>query len=542
MTDEKEMTVPAEDSKAGSKRKAGSFFRGKKGKKHIQILVVLIVVACIVAGCVAGARKQLNQQIGGSYLVNQVVRQDLRVAVSESATLAPADEYHITTMLSGEILKAPAEEDQEVQKGDLLFALDSSDVRNNVTRAGLSVQQAELSYSQAQEALHPTATITGTIREVLVHNGQAVQPGTPLAKLASDMDISADFLFPFADPAEFWVGQSATIFINGVAGTVTGTVSQVSDETSVTPDGKICASVRVKLQNPGALSDSLTCSAVIGSYCSYGDTPLSMAGNSLVTASDSGTVTGFTKLAGSTVKQGETLCTIESDNTRNQLENARLNLESVRLSADSSSDALDDYNITAPITGTLVTKNFKTGDKVEGAASGELAVLYDLSHLKLQMMVHELDIGKVAVGQKVEITADALEGQTFTGVVDRISISGVTAGGSTSYPVTVLIQDYGELRPGMTVSANILGDEVNNVLCIPVDAVSRGNQVLVPGPGAMSEDGKTVVDASKIETREVKLGRNDEVFIEVLEGLEEGDVVLTANQASSMMDMMMGAY
>ncbi len=59
--------------------------------------------------------------------------------------------------------------------------------------------------------------------------------------------------------------------------------------------------------------------------------------------------------------------------------------------------------------------------------SGSLAVIYDLSYLELEMAVDELDIGKVAVGQEVEITADALEGQTFSGVVDKVSINGTTA-------------------------------------------------------------------------------------------------------------------
>ena len=188
----------------------------------------------------------------------------------------------------------------------------------------------------------------------------------------------------------------------------------------------------------------------------------------------------------------------------------------------------------------LNVKGVKAGDKVDGASSGTLAVIYDLSYLELEMAVDELDIGKVEVGQEVRITADALEGQTFSGVVDKVSINGTTANGATSYPVTIIIEDYGDLRPGMNVSAQIIGEVVPNALCIPVDAVERGNTVTVPGPGALSEDGLSVVDVTKLETKEVTLGRNDDEYIEVTDGLEEGDVVLISNQASSLMDMMMG--
>ena len=62
----------------------------------------------------------------------------------------------------------------------------------------------------------------------------------------------------------------------------------------------------------------------------------------------------------------------------------------------------------------------------------------------------------------------------------------------------------------------------------------------VPGPGALNEDGTAVVDITKLETKEVTLGRSDDEYIEVTGGLEAGDVVLIRNQASTLMDMMMG--
>ena len=65
-------------------------------------------------------------------------------------------------------------------------------------------------------------------------------------------------------------------------------------------------------------------------------------------------------------------------------------------------------------------------------------------------------------------------------------------------------------------------------------------RVRLNSPGALNEDGTAVVDITKLETKEVTLGRNDDEYIEVTDGLEEGDVVLISNQASSLMDMMMG--
>ena len=514
--------------------------KSKKGKKWLKILIAVAVVAAIAVGCVANAAKKANSQIAGGYLVAQAVRQDLVLSVTGTATLKPADSYNVTTLLSGTIEDAPFEEDDQVEKGDLLFAMDSSDAQNRVDQASISVSQAKIAYQQASEAANPTATISGTINELYVHNGDSVSMGSPIAKLISSRDLTVDFLFPYAKPTDFYVGQPASVYVGNFDAPVDGTVESVSNETTLTSNGMNSVSVRVKITNPGGISDAYTASARIGTYASYGQTSINMGGSTTVYASGSGTIQNLSKLAGSTVKQGEVLCTVSSETVRDQLQNARLNLQNAELAASMAADSLDDYNITSQITGRVIEKNFKAGDKVEGMNSGSLAVIYDMSYLKLELAVDELDIGKVAVGQSVSITADALEGQTFTGVVDKVSINGTTSGGATSYPVTIVIENYGELKPGMNVSATIEGDRVPNALCIPVDAVNRGNTVTVPGPGAMNADGTAVVDISKLETKEVTLGKSDGDYIEVTGGLEEGDTVLIANQSSSMMNMVMG--
>ena len=75
-------------------------------------------------------------------------------------------------------------------------------------------------------------------------------------------------------------------------------------------------------------------------------------------------------------------------------------------------EALDSYTITSPISGTVIEKNLRPGPAQRGD-SGAMAVIYDLSQLELQMDVSELDIGQIQPGQTVEITAEALPGQTL---------------------------------------------------------------------------------------------------------------------------------
>ena len=169
-----------------------------------------------------------------------------------------------------------------MNKGDLLFVLNSSDAQNNVDRAEISVAQAKMAYQQAKEALNPVASISGTIQELYVHNGDSVNAGAQIAKITSSMDLSIDFLFPYASPTDFYAGQAATVYIGNYDAPVSGTVDSVSNSTSITSNGLSAVSVRVKLANPGAVSDSFTASARIGNYASYGQTPINLGGACLL--------------------------------------------------------------------------------------------------------------------------------------------------------------------------------------------------------------------------------------------------------------------
>nr|WP_326185902.1 efflux RND transporter periplasmic adaptor subunit [uncultured Oscillibacter sp.] len=520
-----EELMQAEQAAPGKKRVRLPLPKSAKGWRRLRLAVALVVVAALAMNILIRMGGSAAPA-GAGYTAVNVTRQDLTVSVSGSATLEPADSYQVTTLISGTVQDAPFEEDDTVEQGDLLYELDSGDAQSSVDRANISVKQSRLSYDQAQEALHPTVPISGIINDVYVHDGDDVTAGTALAKIVASTELTIDFLFPYVDSDQFYVGQSASVFIGNFEGATQGTVIAVSDGDSVTTNGLAVSSVRVKMNNPGIVSESYTASAVIGSYCSYGKASINMPGAATVYAAGSGTVSGFEKLIGSAVTKGEILCTVDSESIRSQLQNARLNVESAQLSAGSAADNLADYRIEAPISGTVIEKNFKAGDKVDGASSGALATIFDLSYLKMEMNVDELNIGKVQVGQTVTITASALPGQVFTGEVERVSVNGTTTNGFTTYPVTIVLREYGDLKPGMNVSAEIQGEMAKNALCVPVAAVSRGNTVQVALPGALGEDGTTVVDPTKAEERPVVLGINDSAYIEVTSGLEEGETVL----------------
>lgn len=111
---------------AAEKKKKRKLFRGGKKRRWVKVLVILVVVAALVWTFVL---RGMGSPAGAGVLyqaVNAEVR-DLTTSVSGTATLEPADSYQVTTLVTGEILSAPFEEDDLVEKDALLYTLDSGD-------------------------------------------------------------------------------------------------------------------------------------------------------------------------------------------------------------------------------------------------------------------------------------------------------------------------------------------------------------------------------------------------------------------------------
>lgn len=499
---------------------------GKKGRRWIVLCV--LAVAVIGGGTAFLSRTRAKAaKAETTYTTASVEKRSITNALTGSGTLQPADSYTVTTLVSGEVLSDTFEEGDIVEKDQLLYTIDSSDVSTTET-------QAQTNYTQALKAKYPTADISGTVSEVYVSNGDAVSAGTELCRISASNDLTIDFQFSYTKDGDFYVGQPAKIYLNGYAGYIDGTVAQVGGSSMANATGMKMTTVRVKAANPGLVSGDCTASAVVGNYTSYGQTTVKIGTGSTITATASGKVSGLTLMPGDSVSSGQRICTITGDSVDNQLKNAKASLESAQ-------DRLDDYMVTSPITGTVVEKTVKAGDNVGTGSNSNntLCIIYDLTYLEMTLNIDELDIDNVEVGQTVNVTSDAKEGQTFTGVVTKVSVVGTTSGGTTTYPVTVRIDDTDGLRPGMNVDAEIVLSSADGVLAIPSLAVNRGDTVLV------TSDSPSAVNALEQEAPEgyayvqVTTGVSDDSYIEITSGLQEGDTVAYLRTASSGSDMMM---
>ncbi len=520
----------------------------KKKRRRTGILIaVAIVAALIILPRLTGARRGVNPLSG--FVFETAEKRDITVKVSGSAALEPADSYTVNALVTGEVLSADFEEGDTVEKDSLLYRIDTSDMENNIERARLSVERAQMSYDQAlkgRENLLIEATEGGVVTELLVEAGDSISMGQTIATIRDSATMTIRLPFPADDAAGFYVGQPATVTLDSTFETLNGTISKIAPVDEVLQGSVMVRYVTIEVRNPGGIAPQSAASATVGTAACAQSAAFEYQAQTTVMATGAGKVAAVLVSEGERVDKNQALLRLESDDLDQSIRSAELSLRDAQLTLQNAVDQLDNYSITSPIAGTIVEKKCKQGDKLDTSSglNGGLCTIFDLSYLTLTLNVDELDIAKIEEGQDVDVTVEAVEGKSYRGVVTKVNINGTTAGGVTSYPVTIRIDETEGLLPGMNVDVEIEVQSKAGVLAVPVSAVERGNRILVK-TGEVPEGKENTLGENGLpagyEYREVTLGINDDDYIEITAGLEEGDqIAYAAYQSSTLIEQMMG--
>jgi RND family efflux transporter MFP subunit len=152
-----------------------------------------------------------------------------------------------------------------------------------------------------------------------------------------------------------------------------------------------------------------------------------------------------------------------------------------------------------------------------------VGILVDLDRFHTDVFIDELDIGRVGVGQPVNLELDAFPGEQLLGQVGYIEAIGTAAQGLVTYKVTIDVGNPGmPVKPDMTASVSIVVAEKEDVLLVPTRALKRDKQ----GKYVEILEGTVLIRAA------VEVGLSDETHTEVLSGLEEGDAVVVKKPRS----------
>ena len=512
-------------------------FLHKNGKKLVAVLVIAAILVVLLMP--KGQKKAVNAETAYTQVTPE--NRDITNVYSESGVLNAANSYTVKATVKGDVLTADFEVGDVVEKGAVLYTIDSSDVVSGVEKAELNLGQAQRSYDDAVDAQYIRTDIAGTVASFKVRVGDVVNAGQEVATIRDDTTLLLELVneVPAADAANFAVGQSAEVLLDSTFEAITGSVQSVSGADTLSSGNLLVRTVTIAVRNTGNLTASQAATATINGVSALSSARFSYQREQSVTAQNSGTVSALCVKEGTQVSADTALIQLSGDNLTKQVLNASDNLRSAELSVEDTQKQVDNYTITAPISGTIISKDVKVGDTVgtSTATADTMCVIYDMSYLEMTLNVDELDILNIKEGQKATITADAVSGQTFEGVVTSISKAGTTTGGTTTYPVTIRIDEMGDLLPGMNASAKITTASVKNVLALPNAALVRGSYVLVTkdSPSAANAETSMTAPDGYVYVK-VTTGISDDDYIEVKSGLQEGDTIAYDNSSVSATD------
>ena len=502
-------------------------------KKHWKPITAAICAAAVAAAVLVPKNSAKPAAASAQYVETRPEKRNIVNSYSADGTITAADTYTVKPMVKGTVLTADFEVGDTVNKGDVLYTIDSSDASTNLEKASIALQQAQRSYDKTVDRQYVRAEVDGTVSSLKVAKGDEVTSGQEVAVIRDSSKMLLNLLFPAADAANFSVGQSADVVLDGTFETLKGTITAVTGTDELSTGNLLVRTVTIRVNNAGGLTTAQAATASVNGVSSIASATFAYQAERTLTAQASGTVSAINVQEGGAVSKGDIIIELTGDDLTESIQSASESLRSAEISMQNQQDNMSNYTITSPISGTIIEKDAKQGDALTSGST--LCVIYDLSYLEMVINVDELQIGALSVGQKVQLTADAVTDKTYVGTVTRVSMKGSSSGGTTTYPITIRIDNTDGLRPGMNANAEIVVAEAGNALVVPNAAVIRGGYVLVSKKSPSAANAVEDMDAPdgyvyvKVET-----GVSDDSYTEIKSGLQEDDTV--AYDTSSVSD------
>lgn len=496
-------------------------------------VIALVLVA--VAGGGFWALRSRNSATAASSTYTQdfvVARGNLTASVSPTGQVSPAQ----TTVLSVDVNKLELLElnvvtGQEVQKGTVLARIDSSSLERAVEQAKADLLSAEEALNEAQ---NPYSELDRQKAELDVAQAEAALEEAKLDSV--DQAIrEAEFNLQSAQLNLTITQKSSTVgkTVRDLEYTVAWHERKLNDLQTQLPQGKVdqvavdeeaeaLAEARTKLAAAQASArSSLSAAEERVTEAEEGLAQLQAGSNAL------GALQIRNKIAQAEynlAKAQDKLATILAGPDARAVQLAQARYEAAQANLEKAQETLEAATIVAPFDGTVTAIGAEVGDLVSAGTS--IITLADLGGLEVLASVDETDISQVEVGQKAQITFDALTGSTFTGEVLEVPLEGTLSQNVVSYEVRLSLggaQDV-SLLPGMTANITIVTGQRQNVLLVPLLAVQE------------SDDGDVVLVKDSLSgetaTTRVQVGLNDGTYVEIARGLNEGDVVVVEYEAT----------
>jgi HlyD family secretion protein len=462
-----------------------------------RILIALLVLIALAGAGLAAYRFFLAPPAsasgpGAAGEVVQIEKKTLVDTVSASGSIEPEAEVDMKFETGGTVKEVLVKQGQTITAGTVLARLDTGDLE-------LQVRSAEIDLAQAK------ANLEKLYEPELAEKIAAARAKVESAKLAlADLEAGPD-------PDEVTKAEAALSTSQIALKKAQWAYDQVSYRGDV-----------------GAMSQANDLQAATLDY----ESALADYNLAVKKASASELASARSTLADAESSLAELLQAPSAADVAAQ----QASVDKAQLTLEENQRALSQAVLVAPTGGVVLQVNIEPGERVLNDATDAAVVIADTSTFVLKMDVDEMDIGQIAAGQKATVTLDALSGQTLEGGVSDIAPSPATSGSDSivTYEVTITLNTGGKdigLRSGMTANATIEIEQLKDAVVVPNKAIQTDR-----GTGETIKYVEKVGERGEVTRTEIKLGLRSGSVTQVVAGLAEGDRVVipqTATTASS---------
>lgn len=527
-------------------------------------LLVITILSILIIGTIATIYiKSSGAKDDTKYIQNKVRKGSIDVTISGSGTVTSSSRQDITAKVSGTISALFFKEGDSVKKGDLLVGIDSMDLDQNIRRTKLSIEQAQNDLNTSienVENLSITSPISGQVSNILINEGDNVNKGADICTITDTSALKFTVSFNESQIKKIYAGQQAEVYLQDYMDIVNGVVMYVNNSPVIVDGGGKVYNVEISINNTGSIRAGVRASAKVNNVFSVDSGIAEYKDVKKIKALSSGTVEEIKIRENEYVSKNKIIAILENDDLKSQVTTNRLKLEDLYIQLSSQQEQQSDYNITALVDGMIIKQDIKVGDTVKQGDT--ILSVSNPNVMEFKVPIDELDIVKVREGLESSVTVDAIPDKQFKGVVTKVSNEGTTENGVTTYEVTITIQNPENIKEGMNANATIIVQHKENILMLPITAVQKGSRssfVLVPKDNTGSQNnmqsGTQRSNSNQISSsnstgqrgnnqvrlnidpnvtmKPIEVGINNDSFIEIVSGLNEGDIVLTRASSST---------
>ena len=452
------------------------------------LMVLLLMLAIAMSACQVQATATPQQMSTAT-----VSRGSLQAMVSAAGTIAAQAQVAVQFQNSGTVKAMNVKVGDQIKAGQVMASLDTAELETEVASA-----QAALDNAQAKLAIAKQAPSASEVKaaEVALASAQAALRAAQneTAHLGDQVTIEKASL----DNAAQRLSDAQGTYSNLLEYQRSGAKGRGAPY--VPPAGQEWSQEKTALDNAQV------------------DYQVAVANYNLATAEVNNS--SVQSAAAQVASAQATLDSLKNTPASADVQLAELAVKTAQIALDQAKLNLTGSQLIAPFDGMVAVVSIQVGQQV--SSSAEAVTLVNLSKLEAQVNVSETDLPNIKVGQSVQVTFDALTGQTFTGTVTNVALVGTTSSGVVNYPVTIALDQPGasaspsEIRPGMSANVSIVVERRDNILLVPNRAVkTSGKQKTV-----------TVLKDGKSTQVTVTLELSGDTQSEVTSGLNEGDAVV----------------